>query len=162
MIIPSIVWCALQVCGVCVWAHCSAWRSRGRNNPTPTPRTLHRWTERRCLLRESAVRRLKKKQHTNMVRICRIWKGHHTGQSVQHTVPALAPKSLSKPGPTADAFIPDTSDRHSMYSHSISALSGTCTPTIGFKSASISKVVLWRMWPTWSVCTNEESSSQWL
>lgn len=59
MIIPSIVWCALQVCGVCVWAHCSAWRSRGRNNPTPKPRTLRRWTERRCRLRESAERRLK-------------------------------------------------------------------------------------------------------
>lgn len=59
MIIPSIVWCALQVCGVCVWAHCSAWRSRGRNNPTPTQRTLRRSTERRCRLRGSAERRLK-------------------------------------------------------------------------------------------------------
>lgn len=52
--------------------------------------------------------------------------------SSQTNAPALAPKSLSRPGPTADVVVQDASEGAPGYSHS------TCTATAGLTSGSSS------------------------
>lgn len=88
----------------------------------------------------------------------------HSAAAGDRSVPALAPKSLSSPGPTADVFRQDVSEGGLVYSHSISALSNTCTATAGFTSVSIWKGLSWQTYPTCSVpcCEGRKKRGKWI